>query len=309
MPKEFDIYLNNRLTQCDIIVYSIPFRDGLTAANRIVLESCLESYMLQKFVASQTNSELIPHIDKMIKVCIERLQWDSAIDASIQFQTHYILSPIPHLTEISSGDNLETLRNMFTAADETVQITIASVNAMIAKSLGNGQSAYVSDAEVKNVLKRSLLKANNEICFTSNINEIHVQKNLGVNTAIIPSVEVANLCYRFYSATETIVQFAASVLGTEIHFSFGNASSSVVVDSIVSKTNVKKYETVHNSLLLTAQAVEGIIQYLQTETSKMHIAFEAEEILKRHRLLSETDANTLASYDDMTLNEMDYIIL
>ena len=30
MAKEFDIYLNKRLTECDIIVYSIPFRDGLT---------------------------------------------------------------------------------------------------------------------------------------------------------------------------------------------------------------------------------------------------------------------------------------
>lgn len=28
MAKEFDIYLNKRLTECDIIVYSIPFRDG-----------------------------------------------------------------------------------------------------------------------------------------------------------------------------------------------------------------------------------------------------------------------------------------
>ncbi len=44
MAKEFDIYLNKRLTECDIIVYSIPFRDGLTATNRMILESCLESY-------------------------------------------------------------------------------------------------------------------------------------------------------------------------------------------------------------------------------------------------------------------------
>lgn len=47
MAKEFDIYLNNRLTQCDIIVYSIPYRDGLTVMNRLILETCLESYTLQ----------------------------------------------------------------------------------------------------------------------------------------------------------------------------------------------------------------------------------------------------------------------
>ena len=49
MAKEFDIYLNERLHQCDIIVYSIPYRDGLTVMERLILETCLESYTLQKF--------------------------------------------------------------------------------------------------------------------------------------------------------------------------------------------------------------------------------------------------------------------
>ena len=53
MAKEFDIYLNDRLTQCDTIVYSIPYRDGLTVMNRLILETCLESYTLQKFIAVQ----------------------------------------------------------------------------------------------------------------------------------------------------------------------------------------------------------------------------------------------------------------
>lgn len=39
--KEFDIYLNKRLTECDIIVYSIPYRDRLTveAATQITAEA------------------------------------------------------------------------------------------------------------------------------------------------------------------------------------------------------------------------------------------------------------------------------
>ena len=67
MAKEFDIYLNNRLTECDIIVYSIPYRDGLTAIHRMILNSCIERYTLYKFVAAQTNSELVQHIDEMLK--------------------------------------------------------------------------------------------------------------------------------------------------------------------------------------------------------------------------------------------------
>lgn len=43
MAKEFDIYLNKRLTECDIIVYSIPFRDGLTATNRMIWRVALRA--------------------------------------------------------------------------------------------------------------------------------------------------------------------------------------------------------------------------------------------------------------------------
>ena len=33
------------------------------------------------------------------------------------------------------------------------------------------------------------------------------------------------------------------------------------------------------------------------------------QILKRHRLLNEMDADTLLTYDDMALEDIDYIIL
>ena len=113
MAKEFDIYLNKRLTECDIIVYSIPFRDGLTATNRMILESCLESYTLQKFIAVETGSELVSHIDKMIKTCNERLHMASTWGIDLEFQTHYVLNPVPTVIEIAPNDDLQTLRNIF----------------------------------------------------------------------------------------------------------------------------------------------------------------------------------------------------
>ena len=39
------------------------------------------------------------------------------------------------------------------------------------------------------------------------------------------------------------------------------------------------------------------------------VPFEVEAIVKRHRLLYEMDADTLSAYDDMSLNDVDYVIL
>ncbi|MEQ2620100.1 hypothetical protein AAAX56_04780 [Hominicoprocola fusiformis] len=133
MAKEFDIYLNKRLTECDIIVYSIPFRDGLTATNRMILESCLESYTLQKFIAVETGSELVSHIDKMIKTCNERLHMASTWGIDLEFQTHYVLNPVPTVIEIAPNDDLQTLRNMFMSVEDKLQITAASIDGITEK--------------------------------------------------------------------------------------------------------------------------------------------------------------------------------
>lgn len=140
MVKEFDIYLKRRITECDLIVYSLPYRDGLTATNRIILESCIESYTLQKFVAMQFGSELVSHIDKMIKTCYERLNWGTAISADAVFQTHYIMNPEAGAVELAVED-IPALETMFAEAESCMVLNAAPLLANIAKSLGHGHTA------------------------------------------------------------------------------------------------------------------------------------------------------------------------
>ena len=49
--KEYDIFLKQRLTEGSIIVYSLPFRDGVSAVNRVVLRAMLSYFSLQKKIA------------------------------------------------------------------------------------------------------------------------------------------------------------------------------------------------------------------------------------------------------------------
>ena len=46
--KEYDIFLKQRLTEGKIIVYSLPFRDGVSAVNRIVLQALVSYFTMQK---------------------------------------------------------------------------------------------------------------------------------------------------------------------------------------------------------------------------------------------------------------------
>ena len=118
-----------------------------------------------------------------------------------------------------------------------------------------------------------------------------------------------NLCYRLYTASETVMQLAASVLETEIHFSLGGGNAGFEITSELSEEYATKYEVAENVVSILAQAVEWIIQYMEPESNGVQFAAEVTTVLKRHRMLEEMDEDTLLSYDDMTLEEVDYIIL
>ena len=308
MAKEFDIYLNKRLTECDIIVYSIPFRDGLTATNRMILESCLESYTLQKFIAVETGSELVSHIDKMIKTCNERLHMASTWGIDLEFQTHYVLNPVPTVIEIAPNDDLQTLRNMFMSVEDKLQITAASIDAMVAKSLGEGGSRMNIDAEVRQSLKNSLLRPAAALPVDTKVRQISEQNFLTIDAPVEPSAEIVDLCYRFYTAAGTAMQIAAAVIETEIHFSLGSGESGIELSASADGT-AKKYEAIQSTVEILAGITEKITQFMAPEKGGILLSAAATPILKRHRLLNEMDADTLLTYDDMALEDIDYIIL
>lgn len=308
MVKEFDIYLKRRITECDLIVYSLPYRDGLTATNRVILESCLESYTLQKFVAMQLGSELVSHIDKMIKTCYERLNWKTAINANAVFQTHYIMNPKPSVVELAVED-IPALETMFAEAESRMVLNAAPLLANVAKSLGYGQTAIAFDGGVRDTLKWGLMSPRNRVILDAAISGTQAVDYLKADAPVVFGTEMVNLCYRITSAASTAMEIAALVLGTELHFSFGRAYGGMAFGAKVSGEHMQKYEVVENNLRILADATESIRQFVGTEGSTVDLTVNASTILKRHRLLAEMDADELSEYDDMTLDEVDFVIL
>lgn len=309
MAKEFDIYLNNRLTECDIIVYSIPYRDGLTAIHKLILESCIESYTLYKFVAAQTNSELVQHIDEMLKICYERLDYQTNFGVSADFQTHYSLYPDIAGMPISA-ECVNVLSNMFTQAESTMQLSVEPIMAYTGKSGGHAESSMIIDVGLQHEIKNSLLTIEPGISLQHSILGTEKQSILSVevNTPIVS--ELTDLCYRLYNTGQTMVQLASEVLATELHYSLGEGSSHIKIDATVGLGDSStKYEAFEDAVLILSQVIESIQQFMNPEYNSILFGFDSECILKRHRLLYEMDDDALSAYDDMTLEEIDYVII
>lgn len=309
MAKEFDIYLNNRLTECDILVYSIPYRDGLTAIHKLILESCIESYTLQKFVAMQTGSELVHHIDEMLKTCYERLSYATELDVTATFQTHYSLySDTAGI--IMSAECVETLSNLFAKAEFAMQLTAQPVMAYTGKSGGNAESSLVINAALEKDIKNSLLTVAPVVEIETSVLGTNKRSAISVSPGIDIACELTNLCYRFYNGAQAVIQMAADVLATELHYSLGEGTSAIDFSADIGDGDCStKYEEFETAVIFVAEVVEAIRQFMHPELHSIAIGIVVDPIMKRHRLLSEMDADNLSAYDDMLLEEIDYVII
>ena len=308
MAKEFDIYLNERLTQCDIIVYSIPYRDGLTVMNRLILETCLESYTLQKFIAVQSGSMLVSHIDKMIKTCLERLNNGVVLDTSAEFQVHYSLRPQTTALELSA-ERLRTMATVYAGVESALQLTSGPVSAYVKKPFGQGKSGIEIVSNVEATVKHDFEKVGSKLVLNAVPLTPKKRSFEKAENPIVVSSELTDLLYRLCDTATMAIQIAAQAVETEIHFSLGRGQFPLVLDSKVLGEKMTKMIEVESSLELLFSATSSLTEFMNPNANALEIASELSAIVKRHRLLYEMDSDTLSTYDDMSLDDVDYVIL
>lgn len=308
MAKEFDIYLNERLTQCDIIVYSIPYRDGLTVMNRLILETCLESYTLQKFIAVQSGSMLVSHIDKMIKTCLERLNNGVVLDTSAEFQVHYSLRPETAAIELSA-ERLHTMATVYAAAENALELTSGPVSAYVKKPFGRGESGIEIVSNVEATVKQDFERVGSQLVLEAEPLTPKKQAIEKAESSIVVNSELTDLLYRLCDTATMAIQIAAQAVETEIHFSLGRSQFPIILDNKVLGEQMTKFIEVKSSLELLSSVTGSLTQFVNPATNALEIASEVTAITKRHRLLYEMDSDTLSTYDDMSLDDVDYVIL
>jgi len=308
--KDFDIYLRKRLTECDIIVYSIPYRDGLTVVDRLILECCLENYLLQKMIAARTGSELIAHIDEMLKTVYERLNGGVELGVTAEFSTHYTAYPQKAAIEIGA-EQVKLLATTFEQAMSNLQIAVAPLDALVGKSLGRGSSTIEMEQSIRATLKNSIEKFSDGLMVSASVSEDHKQDFEKYTEKLNLMADLVNLCYRFYNGGSTVMEVVAAVKEIEIHYSLGGGESAIVIDSSVTDGDyATKIERVSNALLVLVEVTESITQFMAPTEASIVIGANAGSILRRFRLLKEVDdLGTLMDIDDFMLDDLDYVIL
>ena len=308
MARNFDIYLRDHLTECDLIVYSIPYRDGLSASNRLILEAALNSYTLQKFTAAQTDSKLESHIEQMIKLCKEKLGLTTEVDVSAQFK----MQANPHLEDLATQADAsvrQVLARLLNKFESGVALTVQPLVAQASLSSGVGNFPISLDAVVSGSLKTDFIRLDTGVYAKADVKGTNKKDLIRADAAVGLNQSVKELCYRISADASASVEVVALLLGTEIHHSLGVWYNGLGVGADVSKTQAKKSFAASAITELIQEAAGTLTQFIAPEDTVVVAASSVDAGLKRYRMLSEMDDLELAALDDSTLEELDYVQL
>lgn len=306
--KEFDVYLSDRLTECDIIVFNIPYRDGLTAYSSIVLNACLNYYILHKFIAAQAGSSLVSRIDSMIAVISQRLRTGMQLSCNADVAVQYFLPRVETLMPINTTADIIS-KDVFQAED-IIQISSMVIDALVSKSLGHGICSLQIQSSIEDTIKHSFehptapINISSEVSTNKKIFEQHYDRML-INT------NVSNLCYNLHIAGETALHITSAVIDTELHYPFGQACSEFNISTGVVEGGIQHQNMIclTNGIAVLNKLTLDAITYFGVQSSQIDLSQEVSTVLKRFRKLYEIDDSHLGSINDLPLHELDYIMI
>lgn len=308
MAKEFDIFLNRRLTECDMIVWSLTYREQLSITEQLILETCLECYTLLKSMAVRNDTSLAAHIEQMRKICLERLTNHYILSSYADFRTRCLCSPPPNILEFANG-KVKLVKKLCTAAESSLQIAALPAEAFISSPFGSALFGTELFDCVESTLKRSMEQASPQLLLDTSVEGVKKQSVLQIGTELVSGSALKDLLYRIYGAADFAVQTVAESLEMELHYPLGRAESVLQLDTQAVKEHLTKQETLRETIVVSSGAASSLTQFVSPDISCIQPKSEAAFIAGHHRRLYEMDGNSLSDYDNMTLEDIDYYLL
>lgn len=154
--KEFDIRLPTRLTECKVLIYSLPYYSGLTVIDGFIIDSAVDGYTLQKAFNAQSGLVFTSEVEGMSKLVHEAIQSGLVLDSHMDIEALYKIIP-----ESSGIVLLEEPARLFAEGflrvSSGIELNSSLIDIQVSRSLGRGESGLVISSSVDGTLKVSHL--------------------------------------------------------------------------------------------------------------------------------------------------------
>lgn len=309
MAKDFNIFLHRHLTECDILIQSIPFRDGISVTDRMIIDAIMSGCRLIRLASAQSDMDIIAQCDRIIKTCREKLSVATQMGVSAEFKEIGVTKPLTDPIELSA-ENLGTLSTLLNHTEAGMMMAVEPLGTKIAKSLGVLSNQTFVDSAVTGTKKKGFLTLQSDMIPNSSVAQDLKTGLLHIDQKAVIDVSLASLCSRFNFKAVAGIEMVAVLLGARLHHSLGRGYIGVSIGSNVSGTKAKKIEAANTIIELMVEMENILTMFMYPETDSMIVDVDvAESQVKRCRMFSDIDHMSLDDLNDMTLGVLDYVIL
>lgn len=271
--KEFDIRLPSRLTECRVLIYSLPYYSGLTVIDGFIIDSAVDGYTLQKAFNAQSRLVLTSEVEGTLKLVHEVIQSGLVFNSHVDIEALYKIIPEPSgiiLLEEPARLSAEG----FLSVSGGIELDSSLLAIQVSRSLGRGESGFIINSSVDGTLKVSHLAdiqsgflLQSEVAFVPRILARPIQGGIVISAApmqgTLQKMTKGESSIIFQSEADAILSHSLGHMESGFiinsnsppmyKHSFFNGTSGFVLNAAPLDTKRLNRFTVDNSILLTAE--------------------------------------------------------
>lgn len=305
MAQTYNIYLRKRLTEFDLIIRNLPYRDGLIIYNRMYLDAMVNYLTLQKYIIGDSDVQLSSEIDDLLERVYNIFSNGMELGAELEV---FAAKPTGGSTSaVLSTNETEVHEETFNTFQNVTQLLTSALKYDIAKSLGSGATEMELSSAPASTLKEGLENFEDDILLDADVSTAAVVNAEG-DSEVVLDTSNPNLFYLLSVEGEAMMNLLFSA-DFEMWYTLGTGNSSMYLSVENNGVESKKFMTYESFLNLILE-VGNILQcFIFPEESEAQLHSEVGVGMMRYRLLSDMDNSALNEHDELTLDELDYVIL
>lgn len=306
--QTYDVYLKKRLTEINVIITQLVQRDSFSMYDWLYMYCSMGDLEIRKNLNVDSAVFLNAKIDDILEKVHEKIFNEMHLDVDVNL-LNGVLTSGETVMELFASE-MDVVEKSFSSGDSVLEISVDPLDYSIAHSFDRTEFDMMLLVNELETLKCSLEKFMPSLELSADI-DFSSLKNVGV--------EDINL---YLDVAPTSIFYQLTTGGNAITHMFAEPISDYVLKKVLHDVNaemylsasadidwqLKKFAEIENSLCLLADMTDVLIQFIFGQT-EMYLDCMARAGLKRYRLLSEMDDHPLSDFDDMTLEEVDYVIL
>lgn len=316
MARTYDVYLRNtlveldvmvrgRLSECDMVIQNLPYRDRITVYATLYLDAVIDYLCLQKLIVGKHNMAIQAEIDRILERVFNEFTNNSSLAAELS-------ATMNQATGVSSGLILKTLdlgvqEESFAAAPAFMNLTSAALHYDLQKLFNTDGAKMTLTTRGADTVKTAFEKFNGLSVFSA-ATESHAEKHTEAWANLPLRTDEMDIFHMAVMRCEALMNLACEA-DCGIWFSLGSGTNALSLSAHMGDLVVQKYCPFENVLSLLGEINEKLVGFISLDAIGAALDVSVAASMRRYRRLNEIDPFAFSEIDAMSVEALDYIVL